>query len=189
MEKRNTNKRPEWKIIVGLGNPDEKYTQTYHNAGWLSIEIIAAGLPKKADSRKNGLFLYRKTNGAVLVKSLVYMNESGKAVAAAIKYFSGKENRICPENILVIHDDSDISIGEYKVSFGRGSAGHKGAQSIIDCLGTKNFWRFRVGIRKGPKLKAGAFVLRKMTVADRQTIRKTIEKFGREYGLFLDFKA
>jgi len=90
------------------------------------------------------------------------MNESGKAVKEAVKYFRAK-----PEEILIIHDDSDIELGKYKISFGRGSAGHQGVESIIKSLGTKNFWRLRIGIRRTKRKKAGEFVLKKITPADK----------------------
>ncbi len=97
------------------------------------------------------------------------MNKSGKAVAEAKKRFKVKS-----EEILIIHDDSDIELGKYKFSFGRGSAGHKGIESIIKALKTKNFWRLRIGIRskkvglsaEARRAKAEDFVLKKITKKD-----------------------
>ncbi len=102
------------------------------------------------------------------------MNESGKAVKEAMKYF-----KIKPEEILIVHDDSDIELGKYKISFGRGSAGHNGVQSIINNLKTKNFWRLRIGVRpttnnRRPttQIKAGDFVLKKISKKNLEIFEK-----------------
>lgn len=120
----------KFKLIIGLGNPGKEYASTYHNVGFLAIDFldISSGLAK-------------------LLKSDTYMNESGAFVLKNIKKY-----KVSPEEILIIHDDSDIELGKYKISFARGSAGHRGVQSIIDTLGTKNFWRLRIGIGKNTKL-------------------------------------
>ena len=110
------------------------------------------------------------------------MNESGRAISAAIKYF-----KIKPEEILIVHDDSDIEIGKYKISFGRGSAGHNGVESIIKSLKTKDFWRLRIGIRPNirinqskisinQRLKASAFVLKKISKKDLKILEKVFEE-------------
>ncbi|MBT9171017.1 MAG: Peptidyl-tRNA hydrolase [Actinobacteria bacterium] len=138
------------RIIIGLGNPGKKYERTYHNVGFLAIDYFAnLQLP---------IINYQ------LLKSNVYMNQSGNFVKAALKKY-----KIKPEEILIVHDDSDIELGKYKISFNRGSAGHNGVQSIIDALKTKNFWRLRIGIRKVSSIKyqesrkkAGEMVLKKI---------------------------
>jgi len=140
------------RLIIGLGNPDKKYKNTYHNIGILAIDFLDPA------------------SFAELLKSDNYMNQSGLFVLKAAKKYSVK-----PEEILVIHDDSDIELGEYKLSFGRGSAGHRGVQSIIDSLGTKNFWRLRIGIgkiRKSTKMKAINLVLKKITKSDWKIFKK-----------------
>ena len=107
------------------------------------------------------------------------MNESGGFVKKMLK-----KKGVKPEALLVIHDDSDLNLGSFKFSFGRGSAGHKGAESVIRTLGTKDFWRLRIGIRPiGPispigligliarrRKKAGEFVLRKISAKDKKTL-------------------
>ena len=121
----------EIKLIIGLGNPGKEYEKTYHNVGFLAIDFLAKNLPI-----------------AKLVKSGSYMNQSGLFVAKASKKYGAKSDQI-----MIIHDDADIELGKYKISFGRGSAGHRGIDSIIKSLGTKNFWRLRIGIRKNQKSK------------------------------------
>ena len=158
----------KFKLIIGLGNPGKKYENTYHNAGFLAVDhwlmkhetwnikhkLFMASQFKIHDSR---FMIY-------VVKPSTFMNDSGQAVTAALKYFSVRAGEI-----LVIHDDSDIKFGKIKLSFGRGAAGHHGVESIIKNLKTKNFWRWRIGIRKTnfKREKAGKIVLTKITPADK----------------------
>ncbi len=144
------------RLIIGLGNPDKEYGKTYHNVGFLAVDFLA----ENSSARK-------------LIKSEVYMNESGGFVKKTTK-----QNNIKPEELLIIHDDSDIKMGEYKLSFGRSSAGHRGVQSIIDSLKTKNFWRLRIGIRKNKKQKASEIVLKKISKADMETLNKIFKEFS-----------
>ncbi len=113
------------KLVIGLGNPGKEYQNTYHNVGFLAVDFFAKNPPITK-----------------LLKSGSYMNQSGLFVAKASKKYGAKSDQI-----MIIHDDSDIELGKYKISFGRGSAGHRGVESIIKSLGTKNFWRLRIGIR------------------------------------------
>src|SRR3989344_4878171 len=123
---------PTFKLIIGLGNPGQEYSNTYHSVGFLFICYLEEG-------RQNSKFEIRNSK---LLKSDVFMNASGQFVKKALKKYGTK-----PHEILIAHDDSDIALGNYKLSFDRNSAGHKGAQSVIDALGTKKFWRLRIGIR------------------------------------------
>ncbi|MDP2664987.1 MAG: aminoacyl-tRNA hydrolase [bacterium] len=112
-------------LIVGLGNPGEKYEKTRHNAGFMVLdELEKKELPQ-----------------ARLLKPDTFMNDSGSAVLRATKNYKLKTT-----NLIVVHDDIDIPLGNIKVSKGSGSAGHKGVESIIQALGTKDFTRIRIGI-------------------------------------------
>ncbi|MBI5079140.1 aminoacyl-tRNA hydrolase [Candidatus Wolfebacteria bacterium] len=134
------------RLIIGLGNPGKEYETTYHNVGFLAIDFL------NSDSKP------QIHPNLQILKSEVYMNQSGNFVKKILKKYKAK-----PEEILIVHDDSDIELGKYKISFGRGSAGHNGVQSIIDALKTKNFRRLRIGIGKTLKTtKAGEFVLKKI---------------------------
>jgi PTH1 family peptidyl-tRNA hydrolase len=161
MDKKN------WKLIVGLGNPEDRYAGTYHNIGSEAVRRMAGhGDFKKPFSIWKGKpFEYIKRDEVTYVIPTTYMNESGKAVLSAMKHFG-----VTPEEILVAHDDSDIEAGSYKIDINRGSAGHNGIKSIIDHLGTENFGRLRIGVRGEKKGKAGDFVLTKMTPNDKQKI-------------------
>lgn len=142
------------RLAIGLGNSDEKYKNTYHNVGHLFID------------QTNLLIAKKKTGG-------VYMNESGKFVQKEMG------QNIAPAELLVIHDDSDIPLGSFKLSFSRGAGGHKGVIDCIDKLGTKNFWRLRIGIRnphEATREKAEKFVLREISKNDLEILRDVFEK-------------
>ena len=157
------------KLIIGLGNPGKEYEKTYHNAGFLAIDFFV----------KNPA-----TSNFKPVKTDVFMNQSGSFVAKI-----AKKHSIKPEEILIIHDDSDIKLGKYKISFSRGSAGHNGVKSIIKALKTKDFWRLRIGIRpkvssiKNQELrkKAEDFVLKKISKKDLEILEKVFERISNEF--------
>jgi len=167
-----------FKLIVGLGNPGKSYNDTYHNIGAEAIYRIIGNkkLTKPFSIWKKKLFEYTKTETCAYVIPLTYMNESGQAICSAIKHFNIK-----PEDILIIHDDSDIMIGSYKLSHNRGSAGHNGIKSIISCLNTKNFWRLRIGTRRARTTKASAFVLQKISPQDKELLEKVLLKIQTSY--------
>lgn len=149
------------KAVIGLGNPEAEYENTFHNAGRMFVLQLANG----ADFQKENGFEYMNTSGFYLILPDLNMNESGTAVKEAAKKF-----KIKPEEILAAQDDSDIALGEYKLSFGKNSAGHKGVESMIKSLGTKNFYRLRFGIRAKTG-KAGEFVLRQMGKKETEALR------------------
>ena len=132
-------------VIVGLGNPGKEYEKTRHNAGRMAIELIAT-------QESFGELVANKTAKALIGKGTIageqvvlvmpetYVNLSGKAVAAFVK--SPK----AAKNLLVIHDDLDLPLGTAKLVFGRGSGGHKGVESIMRAVKTKDFARIRIGI-------------------------------------------
>ncbi|MBI4087545.1 MAG: aminoacyl-tRNA hydrolase [Candidatus Liptonbacteria bacterium] len=165
---------PNIQLVVGLGNPGTAYQYTYHNAGFLALEWL---LQNRADGggswKKAGrLFEYAKSSGIIWIKPMVFMNESGIAVAKAKKRFGTPA-----ENILVIHDDSDIEIGLLKLSFGRSSAGHRGVESVIGALRSNQFWRLRIGVRASrDKKKALDFVLKKISRPHRAKLIECFEK-------------
>jgi PTH1 family peptidyl-tRNA hydrolase len=143
-------------LITGLGNPGQKYKGTRHNVGFEVIERLAKenDFPefkpfKKADSLISEKMIFGEK--ITLLKPQTFMNNSGLAIK---KYLKNKEGQLW-----VVHDEADINLGEIKISENRGSAGHKGVQSIIDNIGSKNFIRFRIGI--GPKEDLENFVLKK----------------------------
>ncbi len=162
----------ESKLIIGLGNPGSMYEKTYHNVGQLFIDYLAGA---DAKFRKAKHFEYCRTNDLItddlmtLVKTLTFMNHSGTAVAAAKKHF-----RFKPSELLVVHDDSDIPLGHFKLSFGRGSAGHQGIESVIKALRTNKFYRLRIGIRPSREVrrtKANDLVLKRIPTREIKVLR------------------
>lgn len=163
------NKQMATRIILGLGNPGTEYENTYHNVGIMALmQWIAQHYPEAAFRRHGDDFEYAKSGNIIFVRPLVFMNESGIAAREAVRAFDGR-----PEELLVLHDESDMPLGDYKLSQGGSSAGHKGVQSIIDHLHTETFWRARIGIRdpqEEKRKKAGDFVLRPITTAHQKIL-------------------
>ncbi len=157
-------------IIVGLGNPGEKYTNTRHNIGFDVVDEIVEenNFPQFKLSKKFNA-LVSKEKILILAKPLTFMNESGKSVQALCSFYKPKE-------LIVVQDDIDLKVGEIKIVKNRGSAGHKGIESIIKELGTKDFTRVRVGIQpeKGKPENIEKFVLGKFR--EREIIKKVVEE-------------
>ena len=132
-------------VIVGLGNPGEEYDATRHNAGRMAIEHFAhaKNLTPLKEDKKNKVHVSKgalKKNLVVLVAPDTYMNKSGVAVAKYVK--SAK----AAERMVVVYDDLDLPLGVVKISFDRGSGGHKGLESVIRAVKTKKFPRVRIGV-------------------------------------------
>jgi len=159
------------KLIIGLGNPGEKYNDTRHNVGF---EIVDA-FGKKYDFPD---FTFEKKFNAeiskekemILVKPQTFMNASGEAVKAILDFY-----KLTPEDIIVIHDDLDVELGEFKIATDSRSAGHNGVQDIIEKLGTQKFTRIRIGIGKNENIPAESYVLQKFSPEEMEKI-KSIEE-------------
>lgn len=165
--------RPEQiKIVAGLGNPGLAYGNTYHNVGFLALDYLSLGTPEN-EWRKSKKFSYLKVDKLILVKPGVFMNKSGEALKQALRYFKTK-----PENLLVVHDDSDIELGKYKIAFSRGAAGHRGVASVINNLKTNDFWRVRIGVRNR-RGKAGDFVLEKIKRPEEKILAPVLQYLGK----------
>jgi len=167
-------------IIVGLGNPGEKFKNTRHNVGFMALDKIKEkndfpdfGLSKKFQAEiSEGSW---NNDKVVLAKPQTFMNGSGKVVKLLVNYYKPTEN-----GLVIVHDDIDILIGKVKFSKDSGSAGHKGVQSIIDVLKRKDFARLRIGIlpQKGKPQKTDEFVLQKFSQKEKEVIEKIIEFIG-----------
>ena len=168
------------RLVVGLGNPGPSYENTYHNAGALAMRAIMTALTGDATptwKTYKKLFAYAKTGDWVFVRPLTFMNESGSAVRTAAKKFHAT-----PEHIILLHDDSDLPLGTWKISRARGAAGHHGAESVIAALGTNNFTRIRIGIRpvsERVRKKAEEFVLKPITKNAAVILGKTFKEIAR----------
>lgn len=149
-------------LIVGLGNPGEKYLKSRHNAGF----IVCDGLVSQWEYDKYADADVSKSADIVVVKPQTFMNNSGTSVKELAKKYS-----IVPQHIIVIHDDIDLPFGSTKIVFASGPGGHNGVRSIIDQLGTNEFVRVKVGIAptdtegKATKPKPGFLQSQKSAVA------------------------
>ena len=167
------------RLVIGLGNPGAEYENTYHNAGAQMVNALAAA-PEEAEAAPKELheklFSYVRAGGLILAKPLTFMNESGAAVRAAVRKFN-----VRPDDIVLLHDDSDLPLGTWKISRGRGAAGHHGVESVIAALGTNNFTRVRIGIRPANervRSKATAFVLKPVTKSSAVLFKKTFAEIA-----------
>lgn len=140
-------------IIAGLGNPGEEYTDTRHNTGRMATEFFAKRhtfgewkKDKKAKAEVNRGMIGKTL--AVLVNPDTFMNKSGSAIATFVK------SQKAAERLIVVYDDLDLPLGKIKLSFDRGSGGHKGVESIVRAVKTKKFVRVRVGV--SPSTASGA---------------------------------
>ena len=156
-------------LIVGLGNPGKKFEKTRHNLGFRIIDKLAEN--KKWRKSRKADCLYVKINQVEIIKPLTYMNNSGKSV----KYIQQKHS-INPEDIIVVHDDIDLSLNTIRISKNISSAGHKGVQSIIDELETQDFIRIRLGINPGYKVNTEKFVLEKFSKKEEEVLKEVIKK-------------
>ncbi|HHI1047878.1 TPA: aminoacyl-tRNA hydrolase [Haemophilus influenzae] len=167
----------EIKLIVGLGNPGEKYADTRHNAGEWLIERLARrfNVSLNPESKFFGKTARTLVNGKEvrLLVPTTFMNLSGKAVGALASFY-----RIKPEEILVIHDELDLPPGTAKLKQGGGHGGHNGLKDIVAQLGNNNnFYRLRIGIEHpGHRDLVAGYVLNKPSPADRNALEKVLDE-------------
>ena len=130
-------------LVVGLGNPGREYERTRHNAGWLVLDELARRHGGSWRSKFSGSLAEVRLGDAklALLKPETYMNESGRSVGAAARFF-----KVPPEQVLVAHDDVDLESGRLQARNGGGLAGHNGLRSLGQHLGSKDFLRLRIGV-------------------------------------------
>jgi len=171
-------------LIVGLGNPGEKYEQTRHNLGFMVVEALARQFsisnfqfPIKKEFNAAVLKLKIAGKEIVLAEPQTMMNASGYAVSSISQYLN-----IPISNIWVIHDDVDLPLGLIKIRLGGAAAGHHGVESIIQQLGIDQFVRFRLGIGhpgRGSDKLVEKYVLRRFDINEtsevKQMVKKTVE--------------
>ncbi len=165
-------------LIVGLGNPGEKYKKTRHNLGFRIVDKIAANFQFSIFNFQS-IFNAQISKGIIenqkiiLAKPQTFMNNSGGSVKKLVLSY-----KLQVTKIWVIHDDIDLPLGKIKIIKNRGAAGHKGVESIIHELKAKNFIRFRIGVRpeKGKPKNVEKFVLQKFTKNEEGIIKEVINK-------------
>jgi PTH1 family peptidyl-tRNA hydrolase len=170
-------------IIAGLGNPGKEYERTPHNAGFLVVEALAKACEFGPFAMEiDGLLTAQKEldgTPVILAKPQTFMNNSGRELAKLLQCQKLSRKKSYP-NLWIVNDDIDLPLGKIKIVKNRGSAGHKGVQSIIDRLKTKNFIRFRVGVQKSGvangKIPADKFVLKKFPKTDETVLENAIQR-------------
>ena len=138
------------KVIVGLGNPGERYATNRHNTGFMLVDELANSIWQRANGQKinwESKFeaLIAKADGLLLVKPQLFMNKSGEVVSQIMNFY-----KLTTADLWVCHDDLDIRLGEYKIVNGVGPKVHNGVNSVETQLGKTDFWRVRVGVDNRP---------------------------------------
>jgi len=165
------------KIIVGLGNPGDKYKLTRHNIGFMILDAMAEELDLSWQFNKKFNAEIAKFNDSLLAKPQTFMNLSGESVRKILAFHKLAEN-----SLIVIHDDIDVDFGRYKIANDSRAAGHNGVQSIIDQLGTQKFTRYRIGVRNEQRnnIPADKFVLEKFSKEETGLLPEQIKKITKE---------
>ena len=164
------------KLIAGLGNPDDRYKFTRHNAGFMVLDYLSYqwGFDFKFESKFNAQIAKINHNGepVILVKPYTYMNLSGNAIQPVMQFY-----KIPKENLLVIYDDIDIHLGQMRFRAKGSAGGHNGIKSIINVLGSDNkFDRLKIGIGPQPPIPSEAFVLQNFSDEQLEILKDTLKK-------------
>lgn len=173
------------KLFVGLGNPGPEYEATRHNAGFWWIDALARELKTglSMDKGYHGLVARTTVHGHTiwLLQPQTFMNLSGKSVASLARFF-----KITPQEILVAHDELDISPGQVKLKFGGSHAGHNGLRDIHGQVGSGDYWRLRIGVgHPGNKDDVVNWVLKKPSLDHRIAIDQCIDRSLKALPAFL----
>jgi PTH1 family peptidyl-tRNA hydrolase len=160
-------------IVAGLGNPGKRYSRTRHNIGFMVVEEIAfrhrINLKDREEYRIGKVVI--EEHGILLVEPLLYMNMSGLVIKNIIRKFT-----IPPQNLLVIHDDLDMEIGRLRIKKTGSSGGHKGVESIIQSIDSKDFVRLKIGIGREPGILSEDYVLSRFKRNEIPTVKDIIQE-------------
>lgn len=168
------------KLIVGLGNPGDKYKNTRHNAGFLALDYLLNDgdgfmTAKPSKEFKSEMFTWASETGekVIFLKPQTYMNDSGQALKVICNFY--KLN--FPTELLVVHDDIDLTFGTIRNTESSSAAGHNGIKSIIENLGSQDFHRIRIGVEtraSREELPTDVFVLQNFTADELEKLKKEI---------------
>ena len=175
---RNKTSGVEW-LLVGLGNPGDKYDNTRHNVGFAAIDQLAEEQRVPVQKLKyRSLTQTVELGGAkvLLMKPITYMNLSGEAVGEAARFF-----KIPADHVLVLSDDVSLPVGKLRIRKGGSAGGHNGLKSIIQHLGTDQFPRVKIGVgeKPHPDYDMADWVLGKFAGEDLKTITQAIQRAGK----------
>lgn len=173
-------------LIVGLGNPGEKYANNRHNLGFMALDILLGDVKWRFEKKFNGL-IYEEGD-KVYLKPQTFMNNSGKAVHDLLSYYNllpkklgifAKKDVDLSDTLTVIHDDIDLELGKWKMVSDSRSGGNNGVQSIINHLKTKKFRRLKVGVKNEllrNQIPAEKFVLQNFNQEEKELIKKILKE-------------
>lgn len=181
------------KLVVGLGNPGKEYQKTRHNVGFMIVDEVQKRLANFSNWETNKKFKAEISGGlqnnekVILLKPDTFMNLSGESVSQVGHYY-----KIPPRDLIVIHDDKDLPLGDIRIQKNRGHAGHNGIRSIIEQIGTQDFTRVRVGIASESERKmknTAKFVLGRFGIFEKKKLQETIENSVNEVIKLLEKQA
>lgn len=164
------------RLIIGLGNPGREYETTRHNAGYWWVDELARlqNLSFKSEAKFHGFTARGHMHGheMLLLKPQTFMNVSGRAVGALAQFY-----KIAPAEMLVVHDELDLPPGVARLKLGGGHGGHNGLKDIIAQLGSKDFWRLRLGIgHPGDRTDVAGYVLNDPRREERELIDEAMQR-------------
>ncbi len=174
-------------LVVGLGNPDNKYLKTMHNMGFMSVDALAKMMGFEFNKKGfKGVYSQITVNGekAIILKPQTYMNLSGDSVQEVISYY-----KIPLENVIVIYDDLDIDIGSIRIREKGSSGTHNGMRDIVKKLGSENFSRIRIGIKpQNDSRQIIDYVLSDIKKDDEEVFSKVLQKTAEASKMFIEGK-
>lgn len=173
-------------LIIGLGNFEDKYLQTRHNAGFMFADHLQQQLSLPEFKNQQKFFsLLTKTSDLSIAKPTTYMNASGKAVAAIVNFYD-----IPLDQVVIAHDDLDLETGSFKFQFGKGPKVHNGLSSIYQQLGSQEFWHLRIGVdsRQGDRsIPGSSYVLQQISADEKELLTSVFSlaqmELDKEFGL------
>ena len=161
-------------IIAGLGNPGEKYDNTRHNAGFLTIDALAERYGIDVREKAHNALIGRgviEGKKVILAKPQTYMNLSGECIRALVEYYKVEQ-----EELIIIFDDISLEPGQLRIRKKGSAGGHNGIKSIIAHLGTQEFTRIKVGVgEKPPRMDLADYVLGRFAKEEQDTMREAFE--------------
>ncbi len=175
------------KLIVGLGNPGTQYEHTRHNVGHMYVDYLAQFLRPDTQNIHTQFALQKSFDSSVLeirtnnvkillAKPVTFMNRSGAAVRKLRDFY-----KIANSDVIVVHDDLDITLGLFKIQLARGPKVHNGISSVEQSLGTNDFWRVRIGVENRPKeykMSGEAYVLQNFKTEEHEIAQKAFEEIS-----------
>ena len=178
---------PEF-LVVGLGNPDKKYTLTRHNSGFLCVDELAEKHGFKINKLKFKALIADaviNSHRVIVMKPQTYMNLSGEAVREAVNFY-----KIPPENVIVIFDDISLDVGKLRIKRKGSDGGHNGIKSIVSCISSNNFPRIKLGVGKKPHpdYDLAAWVLSEFKKDEAKPLKEAIDNACDALLLMLDGK-